>query len=174
MEGEKVPFASTVVFLEVSIDLSPIWKGAVNNLADSRRYRELLRSIAQGEATRSHLVNFAGYVLGFELKPTARMRAMSLSGPFQGATEDLRASCKLALSVIELSRPRAFIATVLPPIVLYTGGAYEGNKGCWGLGSGFPLRKPPAFRWLCAHNSSGSLAQTCRQAGNMPSGGNMQ
>ena len=143
-EGKKfVPFASTVVSLGVSVDLSPIWKGAVevaNKNGRLEKISELLRSIAEGgETTRSHLaslhglINFAGgYVLGFELKPTARMLAMSLSGPFRGATEDLRASCKLALSVIELSRPRAFIATVLPPIVLYTDGAYEGNKGSWG------------------------------------------
>ena len=92
-EGKKfVPFASTVVSLGVSIDLSPIWKGAVevaNKPGRLEKISELLRSIAEGsETTRSHLAslhglrNFAGgYVLGFELKPTARMLAMSLQAP---------------------------------------------------------------------------------------------
>ena len=84
-------------------------------------------------------------MLGFELKPTARTLAMSLSGPFRGTTEDWQASCQLALSVIELSRPRACIATVLPPLVLCTDGAYEGNMGSWGA---LVVDSHSGSRWL--------------------------
>ena len=95
-----VSFSSTVVSLAVSLDLSRIWEGAVE-VSNKPGRLEKISDLLGLLASLNGLINFAGgYVLGFELNPTARMLSMALSGPFRGATEELRASCQLALSVI--------------------------------------------------------------------------
>ena len=143
-EGKQfVPFGASVISLGVSLDLTRIWEGQIqvaNKPGRLGKIAELLKPIIAGEpVTKSQLaslhglINFAGgYVLGFELKPTARMLSRALSGPFQGNTPALREACSLALDVIALSKPRICQATVLPPIVLYSDGAFEKGVGAWG------------------------------------------
>ena len=141
-EGKKkfVPFAPTVVSLEVSLDLARVWDGQIlvsNKLA---KIAELLKPIGEGsEVTRPHLaslhglINFAGeYVMGFELKPTARMLSKALTGPFQGNTAELRSACALALDVIGLCKPRDCLASARRPIIRRTDGAFENDVGTWG------------------------------------------
>ena len=143
-EGKKfVPFGASVIFLGVSLDLTRIWEGQIqvaNKPGRLARIAELLKPIIAGEpVTKSQLaslhglINFAGgYVLGFELKPTARMLSRALSGPFQGNTPALREACSLAFDILRMSKPRICLATVLPPIVLYSDGAFEKGVGAWG------------------------------------------
>ena len=115
-EGKKfVPFAPAVVSLGVSLHLSRVWDGQI--LVSTKPGRlakiaELLKPIAEGsEVTRAQLaslhglINFAGgYVMGFELKPTARMLSKALTGPFQGNSSELRNACALALDVVGLCK----------------------------------------------------------------------
>ncbi|CAE7648128.1 unnamed protein product [Symbiodinium sp. CCMP2592] len=128
--GRKfVPFDGKVVSL-----------GVENKAGRLEKIAALLRTVAQGGAvTRSDvaslhgLINFAGgLIMGFELKPTSRMLTRALSGPFQGNTPELRQACELALDVIAQCRPKRCPATILPPIVLYTDGAFEKGRGTWG------------------------------------------
>ena len=102
-----MPFGASVVSLGVSLDLTRIWEGQIqvaNKPGRLAKIAELLKPIIAGEpVTRSQLaslqglINFAGgYVLRFELKPTARMLSRALSGPFQGNTPALREACSLA------------------------------------------------------------------------------
>ena len=132
-----------MVSLGVSLDLSRVWEGQIlvsNKPGRLAKIAELLKPIAAGsEVTRSQLaslhglINFAGgYVMGFELKPTARMLSRALTGPFQGNNAALRSACALALDVIALCKPRVCLASVRQPIVLYTDGAFEGDAGTWG------------------------------------------
>ena len=142
--GKKfVPFGPSVVSLGVSLDLSRIWEGQIqvaNKPGRIAKIVELLRPIIAGEpvtkaqlASLHGLINFAGgYVLGFELKPTARMLSRALSGPFIGNTSALREACSLAKDILEMSQPRVCPATVLPPVVLYSDGAFEQGLGTWG------------------------------------------
>ncbi|CAE7208506.1 unnamed protein product, partial [Symbiodinium sp. CCMP2592] len=142
--GRKfVPFDNKVVSLGVSLGLDEIWGGTLkveNKAGRLEKIAELLRTVAQGGAvTRSDvaslhgLINFAGgLIMGFELKPTSRMLSRALSGPFQGSTLELRLACALALDVIAQCRPKRCPATILPPIVLYTDGAFEKGRGAWG------------------------------------------
>ncbi|CAE7779383.1 unnamed protein product [Symbiodinium sp. CCMP2592] len=142
--GRKfVPFDNKVVSLGVSLGLDEIWGGTLkveNKAGRLEKIAELLRTVAQGGAvTRSDvaslhgLINFAGgLIMGFELKPTSRMLSRALSGPFQGSTLELRLACALALDVIAQCRPKRCPATILPPIVLYTDGAFEKGRGTWG------------------------------------------
>ncbi|CAE7245188.1 unnamed protein product [Symbiodinium sp. CCMP2592] len=142
--GRKfVPFDNKVVSLGVSLGLDEIWEGTLkveNKAGRLEKIAELLRTVAQGGAvTRSDvaslrgLINFAGgLIMGFELKPTSRMLSRALSGPFQGSTLELRLACALALDVIAQCRPKRCPATILPPIVLYTDGAFEKGRGTWG------------------------------------------
>ena len=143
-EGKKfVPFAPAVVSLGVFLDLSRVWDGQIlvsNKPGRLAKIAELLKPIAEGsEVTRAQLaslhglINFAGgYVMGFELKPTARMLSKALTGPFQGNSSELRNACALALDVIGLCKPRVCLASARHPIVLYTDGAFENDVGTWG------------------------------------------
>ena len=114
---------------------------------------EMLRAIVRGgDVTKAHvaslhgLINFAGgYILGYELKPTARLLSKALSGPFLGNTPALREACALALDVISLSKPRVCHAAVLPPVVIYTDGAFEDDVGTWGV---LVVDSHSGSRWL--------------------------
>ncbi|CAE7375366.1 unnamed protein product [Symbiodinium sp. CCMP2456] len=140
--GRKfVPFDERVVSLGVSLNLDEIWSGALkveNKAGRLEKIASLLRQIAEGGAvTRSDvaslhgLINFAGgLIMGFELKPTSRMLSRALSGPFLGNTAELTQACALALDVIAQCRPKRCPASILPPIVLYTDGAFEKNRVC--------------------------------------------
>ncbi|CAE7294808.1 unnamed protein product [Symbiodinium sp. CCMP2592] len=142
--GRKfVPFDNKVVSLGVSLGLDEIWQGTLkveNKAGRLEKIAALLRAVAQGGAvTRSDvaslhgLINFAGgLIMGFELKPTSRMLTRALSGPFLGNTPELRQACELALDVIAQCRPKRCPATILPPVVLYTDGAFEKGRGTWG------------------------------------------
>jgi len=142
--GKKfVPFDERVVSLGVSLNLDEIWSGTLkveNKAGRLEKIASLLRQIAEGGAvTRSDiaslhgLINFAGgLIMGFELKPTSRMLSKALSGPFLGNTAELTQACSLALDVISQCRPKRCPASILPPVVLYTDGAFEKNRGTWG------------------------------------------
>ncbi|CAE7244295.1 RE1 [Symbiodinium sp. CCMP2592] len=142
--GRKfVPFDNKVVSLGVSLGLDEIWQGTLkveNKAGRLEKIAALLRAVAQGGAvTRSDvaslhgLINFAGgLIMGFELKPTSRMLTRALSGPFLGNMPELRQACELALDVIAQCRPKRCPATILPPVVLYTDGAFEKGRGTWG------------------------------------------
>lgn len=142
--GRKfVPFDERVVSLGVSLNLDEIWSGTLtveNKAGRLEKIASLLRQIAEGGAvTRSDvaslhgLINFAGgLIMGFELKPTSRMLSRALSGPFLGNTAELKQACALALDVIAQCRPKRCPASILPPVVLYTDGAFEKNRGTWG------------------------------------------
>ena len=125
-EGKKfVPFGSTVVSLGVTLDLTSVWDGQIrvsNKPGRLAKLAEMLKPIIAGEpVTRSQLaslhglINFAGgYVLGFELKPTARMLSRALSGVFLGNTPALREACALANDILGMCKPRVCPAAVLP------------------------------------------------------------
>ena len=95
-EGKKfVSFSPVVISLGVSLDLTGIWDGflmVANKPGRLDKICEMLSSIVRGEAiAKSHvaslhgLINVAGgYILGYELKPTARLLSKALSGPFLG------------------------------------------------------------------------------------------
>ena len=143
-EGKKfVAFAPTVISLGVSLDLSDIWIGSItvsNKPGRLEKISEMLRMIVQGHdiskaqvASLHGLINFAGgYILGYELKPTARLLSKALSGPFAGNTPALREACALALDVVSLCQPRVCHAATCPPVVIYTDGAFEDGVGTWG------------------------------------------
>ena len=144
-KGKKiVAFAPTVISVGVSLDLSDIWIGFIkvaNKPGRLEKISEMLRLIVQGNdiskaqvASLHGLINFAGgYILGYELKPTARVLSIkALSGPFAGNTPALREACALALDVISLCQPRVCHAAICPPVVIYTDGAFEDGVGTWG------------------------------------------
>ncbi|CAE7247552.1 unnamed protein product [Symbiodinium sp. CCMP2456] len=142
--GRKfVAFDSKVVTLGVSLGLGELWSGVLtveNKPGRLEKISQMLRTIASGkDVSRSEvaslhgLLNFAGgLILGFELKPTARMLSRALSGPFLGNTPELKQACALALDVIAQCRPKRCPASISPPIILYTDGAYEKGIGTWG------------------------------------------
>ncbi|CAE7763864.1 unnamed protein product, partial [Symbiodinium necroappetens] len=142
--GRKfVPFGSKVVSLGVSLGLGELWEGILtvqNKPGRLERIAELLRAVVAGnDITRSDvaslhgLINFAGgLILGFELKPTSRMLSRALSGPFVGNSPELQQACALALDVLAQCRPKRCPASVKPPIILYTDGAYERGVAGWG------------------------------------------
>ena len=156
-EGKKfVPFAKVVVSLGVSLDLSDVWVGSLtiaNKPGRLEKIASVLRPIADGEevtradlASLHGLINFAGgYVMGFELKPTARMLAKALSGPFRGNTKELSEICRLALDILSQCAPRQCLANVRPPLIVYTDGAYEGEVGSWGS---LAIDPTTGLRWL--------------------------
>ena len=143
-EGKKfVSFSPVVISLGVSLDLTGIWDGfltVANKPGRLDKICEMLSSIVRGEAiTKSHvaslhgLINFAwGYILGYELKPAARLLSKALSGPFLGNTPALREACALVLDVIGMSEPRICRATVMPPVMVYSDGCFENDVGTWG------------------------------------------
>ncbi|CAE7833708.1 unnamed protein product [Symbiodinium sp. CCMP2592] len=142
--GRKfVPFAEKVTSLGVTLGLEEIWQGTLtveNKAGRLERIVQQLKRISQGdEITRSDvaslhgLLNFAGgLILGFELKATSRMLSRALTGPFRGNTTELQHACALALDVLSQCRPKRCPASVKPPIILYTDGAYEKGVGTWG------------------------------------------
>ncbi|CAE7215102.1 unnamed protein product [Symbiodinium sp. CCMP2456] len=142
--GRKfVAFDAKVVSLGVSLGLGELWSGVLtveNKPGRLEKISHMLRAIASGkDVSRSEvaslhgLLNFAGgLILGFELKPTARMLSRALSGPFLGNTPELKQACASALDVIAQCRPKRCPASISPPIILYTDGAYEKGIGTWG------------------------------------------
>ena len=75
--------------LEVSLDLARVWDGQIlvsNKPGRLAKIAELLKPIAEGRVASLHgLINFGGgYVMGFELKPAARMLSKALTGPLRG------------------------------------------------------------------------------------------
>ena len=156
-EGKKfVPFSPCVVSLGVSLDLTRVWDGQIvvsNKPGRLARIAELLKPIAEGSevskaqlASLHGLINFAGgYVMGFELKPTARMLSKALTGPFMGNTDALRRACALALDVIGMCKPRVCLATTRKPIILYTDGAFDDDIGSWGS---LVVDPESGVRWL--------------------------
>ena len=155
--GKKfVPFGPTVVSLGVSLDLTKIWDGQIqvaNKPGRIAKIMELLKPIIAGKpvtktqlASLHGLINFAGgYVLGFELKPTARMLSRALSGPFLGNTPALREACSLAKDILEMCKPRVCLATVAPPVIVYSDGAFEQGLGTWGS---FVIDTVSRHRWV--------------------------
>lgn len=170
--GKKfVPFGASVVSLGVSLDLSEIWDGIVsveNKPGRLDKIAELLKAVAAGkEISRSEvaslhgLINFAGgLIMGFELKPTSRMLSRALSGPFKGNSVELRQACSLALDVIAQCRPKKCPASVKPPIVLYTDGAYEKGIATWGAVLIDPCT---SARWVFGGTVSDALVGYWRQ-----------
>ena len=156
-EGKKfVPFGSTVVFLGVTLDLTRVWDGQIkvsNKPGRLAKLAEMLKPIIDGEpVTRSQLaslhglINFAGgYVLGFELKPTARMLSKALSGVFLGNTPALREVCTLASDILGMCKLRVCPASVLPPVILYSDGAFEKGIGTWGA---LMIDPVSSHRWI--------------------------
>ena len=115
-----MPFDAKVVSLGVSLGLAEVWDGFLtveNKPGRLEKISQLLQDLASGRS----VINFAGgLIMGFELKPTSRMLSKALSGPYLGSTPELKQASKRCP------------ATVLPPIVLYTDGAFEKSVGIWG------------------------------------------
>ena len=157
-EGKKfVPFGKVVVSLGVSLDLSDVWVGSLtiaNKPGRLEKIASMLRPIADGEevtradlASLHGLINFAGgYVMGFELKPTARMLAKALSGPFRG-------------NILSQCAPRQCLANVRPPLIVYTDGAYEDEVGSWGS---LVVDPTTGLRWLFGGRVEEGLVQHWR------------
>ena len=157
MEGKKfVPFSPTVVSLGVSLNLQAIWNGVIevgNKPGRLEKIAGMLRAIISSDHTSKSqlasvhgLVNFAGgYILGYQLKPTARMLSLALSKAHPGPQTDLRSSCEVALTSIAMARPRVCRADLSPPLLMYTDGAYEGKEGAWGAIVVDPLH---GSRWV--------------------------
>ncbi|CAE7344246.1 unnamed protein product, partial [Symbiodinium sp. CCMP2456] len=157
--GKKwVPFSVSVVSLGVELQLEDVWHGSItvaNKPGRMDRIRQIMQPLAEGAvatmatvAMLHGLLNFAGgQVMGFELKPAARLLSKLLGGEAAQANKGVARACRLALDVMVMCRPRKCPAAMHPPVVIYTDGACEKDEGSWGAVVVDPLS---GARWSLA------------------------
>ncbi|CAE7332461.1 unnamed protein product, partial [Symbiodinium sp. CCMP2456] len=137
----------------LSCPLTPVSGGVLaveNKPGRLEKISQMLRTIASGkDVSRSDVASLHGLI--------------NFAGPFLGNTSELKQACALALDVIAQCRPKRCPASISPPIVLYTDGAYEKGIGTWGA---VLIDQPSGARWAFGGTVDSSLvAHWKREAG---------
>jgi hypothetical protein len=145
-EGKKyVHFGKSVITLGVSLDLCEFWQGTLmvgNKPGRAEKIISLLEALRDSDhfdrnaLTALHgLLNFAGgFVMGSALKPASRAIAKCLARDVDNPLEGAKRAAALAITILQGSEPKlVHCGHAVPPLLVYTDGAYEQGAATWGV-----------------------------------------